>query len=167
MKKLTEKEKDIIELVKETLIRFKGQLVPTADFLDMRYGKLSRLIDAAPVLRMTLIELDKNKPKEGEDQLAQDISRNQITNSINARIHSYRMDALNVIHEISTMELTPATADVKLKASVELCKIIPDSGGQTSSSLLDELALAYAQAAPRLRGTKALVFEEAKQITVV
>jgi hypothetical protein len=146
-----------VDRIKDALVTAQGDLFLTACYLDVRPGELDSYIRASDEIQGFVAAIDTVKKNADYDRLSKD----QFEDQLDRLTKAYRIDALEVIHELATMPFdSAAMADVKLKAAVQLKGSnleTKDDGGH--SLVLAELNQLYQQSAPRIRSIRAVQVE--------
>jgi hypothetical protein len=144
------------DAVRDVLIANKGDLIISATRLGCRPSMLVSWIRAVPSLTAVWNEMEKVKADPDFDSASQSV----FDAEIRRRTAAYKLDGIEVIHQIATTEHgeSAAMADVRLKAAVQL----RDAGGditQGGSNVLIELNELYRKSAPRIRSMRAVQIE--------
>lgn len=133
----------------------KGDLIMTAEDLGMVPSKLVRYIRAVPKLAATYAAIDE--AMKGDDLDAK--SAAAISRAIQERTAAYRLDGLEVVHELAMApHRNAAEAEVRLKAAIEL-RGKADSGAVAGNAVLAELNDLYQKSAPRIKTLRAVQIE--------
>jgi len=143
--------------IKDALTTTRGDLFLTACYLDVRPGELDSFIRTSDEIQGFVAAIDSVKKNADYDRL----SRDQFEYQIDLLTKAYRIDAIEVIHELATMDFdSAAMAEVKLKAAVQLKGAVVEKVGDGEHSLvLQELNLLYQQSAPRIKSIRAVQVE--------
>lgn len=130
---------------------------------------------AAQQLEMTPLQLDKQIRKSEElqafvtniitikvDDAYEQMSEQQFAKKLEQMQRAYKIQAVETIHELATMDhgASAAMAEVKLKAAIQ----IRDSGGSSvshneNSAVFEELNKLYHQSAPRIKSIRVAQIE--------
>lgn len=144
------------DTVKEVLMRHKGDLIKSAGTLCVRPSTLVAWVRSVPSLAALWGEMEAVKA----DPAFEAASQQQFADEIRARISAYRLDGLEVLHELATTDHDgmAAMAEVRLKAAIQL-RGVEDVITSSSSNLMAELNALYLERAPRIRSMRAVQIE--------
>ena len=143
------------QMVCDLLQGNRGDLIMTAEDLGMPPSKLVRYIKALPRLAATYAAIETVKAEDGVEAKSQAA----FTKAIQERTSAYRLDGLEVIHDLAMMPHKNANeAEVRLKAAIEL-RGKNDAGSIAGSAVMEELNALYHQSAPRIKSLRAVQIE--------
>jgi len=131
------------------LVTSRGDLFLTASYLDVSPRELDSFLRTNEHLQAFAATIEVVKSNAEYDKM----SAQQFEDRIDLLNRTYRIDAVNAIHELATMSYdSAAMAEVKLKAAIAL-RGKGDDGpkGGNQSELLTELNQLYHQSAQRIR----------------
>mgnify|MGYP001590390495 CR=1 FL=1 len=141
--------------IKMALTEAKGDIFLAACALDCSAGELDNYIRRSNVLQGFAATVEQVKRDPAYDKM----SAEQFENQINTLSRSYKLDGLNVIHELAMMAAPDAaTAKVKLDAAKSLRGGDGNTshGGENEATLV-ELNQLYMANAPRIREIRTTV----------
>lgn len=144
------------DLVCDVLMTCKGDLIQSAGRLAIRPSTLVRWIKSVPSVAGLWAAMEKVKTDPSFDQASQ----KQFEDEIRSRVAAYRLDGLEVIHELATQDhgTNAMLADVRLKAAIQLrgtAEVSPSGAGD----VLSELNALYHLHAPRIKSMRAVQIE--------
>lgn len=157
------------------LMTARGDLFLAASYLGCTGRELDSYIRASDELQGYVAAITTVK----QDSDYKRMSVAQFEEQLENLTRGYRLEGLDVIHEIATMPLTTpptqdafgnitpagtisaAMVDVKLKAAIQLRGAAgsADAGSAEHNLILQELNQAYQQAAPRIKSIRAVQIE--------
>ena len=145
-----ELNEDIVRLV---LLRNKGDLIRSAGELTIRPSTLVRWIRSVPSVANLWQEMELVKADPAFDNA----TAQQFEAEIKARATVYRLDGLEVLHELATTghDGVSSMAEVRLKAAIEL-RSSTEFGSTGGGNVLAELNELYRVNAPRIRSMRAV-----------
>jgi hypothetical protein len=145
------------QTVKDALSTSRGDLFLAACYLDVRPGELDGYIRASESIQGFVAAIDSVKRDNAYDKLSKD----QFEDQLDLLTKSYRIDALEIIHDLATMDFdSAAMAEVKLKAAVQLKGSTVEKADVGEHALvLAELNQLYQQSAPRIKSIRAVQVE--------
>jgi hypothetical protein len=145
------------QTIRDALTNAKGDLFIASSYLGVTGRELDSYIRASETLQafvaaINTVKLDPAYKRMSGEQFADELER---------LTRGFRLEALDVIHELATMSYeTAAMAEVKLKAAIQLRGAHTDQttdNGQ--NAVLMELNQIYQQAAPRIKSVRAVQIE--------
>ena len=143
------------ETVQHVLTKTRGDLIQSSRMLQCRASTLVDWIKSVPSVGALWSEIEKYKADPAFDNATQA----QFEAEIRARSAIYRLDGLEVLHELAMAPHTNASeADVRLKAAIQL-RGLPDAGTGGGDGILAELNTLYHSAAPRIKSMRAVQIE--------
>ena len=150
---LSDLTEDTVALV---LTRNRGDLVSSSQTLNVRPSKLIEWIRSVPSVAVLWQTMDKVKRDPEFDNLSQA----QFNAEIAARTAAYRLDGLEVIHELAVTdhEGVSGMADVRLKAAMAL-RGASDLATTNGDGVLAELNTLYYSNARRIKSMRAVQIE--------
>ena len=138
--------------IRDCLVLAKGDLFVAASYLGCTARELDGYIRASEELQGYVAAIGTVKADPNYDRMSTD----QFVSQLDQLTRAFRVEAINVIHELATMPFdSAAMAEVKLKAAVQLRGTgadAPQAGGQ--QAVLQELNDLYHQAAPRIKSIR-------------
>jgi hypothetical protein len=139
----------------EALMTARGDLFVAAAYLGAKPRELDSYIRASEQLQGFMAAIGHVKANPEYNRL----SVEQFADELERLTRSYRLEALNIIHELATMNYdSAAMADVKLKAAIQLRGAAPEAvTTNTQGNILGELNRIYQEAAPRIKSIRAAV----------
>lgn len=134
--------------IKDALSSTRGDIFQTACLHGCTFREIDSFIRKSPELARHVACIEKAKSEEGYDAM----SDKQFADTIAYLSRQYHLEGLNIIHEIATMAATNAAElEVKLRAATQLRGNDSHRGsGSGLEGILEELAVDYAAAAPRI-----------------
>ena len=143
--------------ISEALLSARGDLFVAASILGVTGRELDGYIRASEELQgfaaaICTVKASGDYKRLSDEQFADELER---------LTKGYRIEALDVIHEMATMTYdSAAMAEVKLKAAIAL-RGAPEvkAGSQDNGAVLAELNAIYQQAAPRIKTVRAVQIE--------
>jgi hypothetical protein len=141
------------QLIRDSLTTAKGDLFIAASYLGVTGRELDGYIRASDELQGYVAAIATVKRDPDYDRMSAD----QFSGELERLTKGYRIEALDVIHELATMSYgeSAALADVKLKAAIQLRGAHADAGPTGDQhAVLQELNLLYQQAAPRIKSVR-------------
>ena len=156
MKNANRKELPSEETVREVLLKHKGDLMKSSSDLACRPSTLVRWIKSVPSVAALWETMETVKA----DPAFEKASQSQFADEIRSRAMAYRLDGLEVIHELATTDHdgNASMAEVRLKAAIQL-QGVGEIGSSSTSSVLAELNALYHEHAPRIRSMRAVQIE--------
>ena len=144
------------EIVRSVLLKNKGDLIRSAQTLTIRPSTLVRWIRSVPSVAAIWNEMEVVKADPAFDSA----TAAQFEAEIKARATVYRLDGLEVLHELATTDHdgVSSMAEVRLKAAIEL-RNASEIGVMTGGNVLAELNELYRANAPRIRSIRAVEIE--------
>jgi hypothetical protein len=146
----------------EALLTAKGDLFIASSYLGVKPRELDSYIRASEDLQAFVAAIGYVKSTTEYSKL----SAEQFADQMEIQTRSYRLEALDVIHEIATMEdngpepLSAAMMEVKLKAAIQLRGSAPEAPvGNQQSQILTELNQLYQQASTRIKSIRVAQIE--------
>jgi hypothetical protein len=141
------------ETVRLVLLRNKGDLIRSSGELNVRPSTLVNWIRSVPSVSNLWNEMEGVKT----DPKFEAASQAQFEAEIKARLQGYRLDGIEVLHELATTDHdgVSSMAEVRLKAAVELSNIAAPTSSPVGG-LLQELNLLYKEHAPRIKSLRAI-----------
>lgn len=146
------------DTIANALSTARGDLFVAACYLGVTARELDGYIRADEALQFHVAAIAKVKADPEYDK----ISNEQFSKKLEHLTRAYRIEALDILHEMATMPMpeSAAMADVKLKAAVQLRGVQKEEHrGEDHSQVLVELNQLYAQAAPRIRSIRVAQIE--------
>lgn len=146
----------------DALMTAKGDLFVAAAYLKVKPRELDSYIRASEDLQAFVAAIGCVKASAEYSKL----STEQFADQMEIKTRSYRLEALDVIHEIATLEdngpepLSAAMMEVKLKAAIQLRGSAPEApvnNGQ--SQIMTELNQLYQQASTRIKSIRVAQIE--------
>jgi hypothetical protein len=135
----------------------RGDLFVAASYLHVRPRELDGYLRASESLQAFVSAMGRVKATPEYDRLSQE----QFAEELDRLTRSYRLEALDVIYDIATLEdngpepMSAAMMEVKLKAAIQLRGSVLESPATSQQSqIFNELNQAYQQAAPRIRSMR-------------
>ena len=142
--------------ISEALLSARGDLFVASSILGVTGRELDSYIRSSDELQtfcaaVGSVKASGDYKKFSDEQFADELER---------LTKGYRIEALDVIHEIATepmIEMSAAEKEVKLKAAIAL-RGAPEAKGasQDNASILAELNAIYQSAAPKIRTIRAV-----------
>lgn len=141
--------------VVEALMTARGDLFVAAAYLNIRPRDLDSYIRSSEQLQGFMAAIGHVKTSAEYNRM----SNEQFADELERLTRSYRLDALNVIHQLATMTYdSAALADVKLKAAIQLRGAAPETVSTASqTNILGELNRIYNETAPRIKSIRAAI----------
>lgn len=141
------------QLLSQTLVENRGDLMLTAGKLGMRPSKLVDAIKSVPSVAATWQAMERIKA----DPEFHRITQEQFQQAIAERSALYRLDGLEVIHELAMTdhEGVSGLAEVRLKAAIAL-RGTQDTQQGSDQVILQELNSLYHQSARRIKSLRAV-----------
>lgn len=145
------------QTIRDALTSAKGDLFLASSYLGVTGRELDSYIRASEELQGFVAAIATVK----QDPAYRKMSSEQFTDELERLTRGFRLEALDVIHEMATMPFdTAAMAEVKLKAAVQLRGSVADAPKDTmQSTVLAELNQLYQQSAPRIKSVRAVQIE--------
>lgn len=140
------------DTIRKALTSARGDLFVAACYLACTGRELDSYIRSSETLQGFSAAIGKVKKDADYDKM----SAEQFSERLETLTRSYKVEALDVIHELATMPFdSAALAEVKLKAAVQL-RGAHTEAPQTSTQqvVLQELNALYQQAAPRIKSIR-------------
>jgi hypothetical protein len=129
----------------------KGDLFIAASLAGCTPIQLRRAIKASDTLQGLYLAIERVKANPDYDKLANE----DFEDLLNALSREYRLDGLEAIHEIATIQASNAAEmEVKLKAAIQLRGTNGATASGDSASILAELNHLYAVNAPRIKSIR-------------
>lgn len=146
--------------VKMVLLRNKGDLILSAGEMCIRPSTLVNWIRSVPSVKNLWDEMEALKA----DTKFEAATAEQFAKEIANRAAIYRLDGLEVLHELATEDHdgVSAMAEIRLKAAIALrgaTDYVPTSG----NNVLAELNTLYHANAPRIKSMRAVQIEFADE----
>jgi hypothetical protein len=140
------------ETVRTVLLTHKGDIIKSAGDLGVRPSTLVNWVKSVPSVAALWGEMEAVKA----DPAFEAASQQQFADEIRSRAAAYKLDGLEVIHELAVRddEGVAAMAEVRLKAAIELRGAGEIATGGMSN-VLAELNTLYQQHAPRIKSMRA------------
>jgi hypothetical protein len=147
--------------IKNALTKGRGDLFLSSSYLGVTIRELDRYIRSDIELMAFAGSIEQIKTDDKYDKL----SNEQFKKELERKCRDYKIEALDIIYDIATMQpedglpLTAAQQDVRLKAAVQLrgtSEVTGDSGQQL---ILQELNKEYLETAPRIKSIRAVQIE--------
>ena len=141
------------DTIQNALTQAKGDIFIAACYLGCTASELDSYIRASEELQcfvgaIATVKLDPNYNRMADDQFGEQLDN---------LTRSYKIEALNIIHDMATMKFdSAAMAEVKLKAAIQLRGadvVAANTGGQLA--VLNELNQLYQQNSPRIKSIRA------------
>ena len=144
------------DTIREVLLKHKGDLMKSSGDLACRPSTLVRWIKSVPSVAALWETMEAVKA----DPAFEKASQSQFADEIRSRAIAYRLDGLEVIHELATTDHgdNASMAEVRLKAAIQL-QGVGDVGTSSTNSVLAELNALYHEHAPRIRSMRAVQIE--------
>ena len=145
------------QTIRDALTSAKGDLFLASSYLGVTGRELDSYIRASEELQAFVAAIATVK----QDPAYKKMSSEQFADELDRLTRGFRLEALDVIHELATMPFdTAAMAEVKLKAAVQLRGAVADTPkGGDQSAVLMELNQIYQQTAPRIKSVRAVQIE--------
>jgi hypothetical protein len=143
--------------ISEALLSSRGDLFVAASILGVTGRELDSYIRASDELQNFAAAIGSVKASGDYKRFSDE----QFADELERLTKGYRLEALDVIHELATMTYdSAAMAEVKLKAAVAL-RGAPEAkvGTQDNGAVLAELNAIYQESAPRIRTVRAIQIE--------
>lgn len=145
------------QTIRDALVQARGDLFVGACYLSVTARELDSYIRSSEDLQAFVGAIETVKRDAGYDKLSAD----QFADRLEVLTRSYRIEALDIIHDMARMSFdSAAMAEVKLKAAVQL------RGAQTEKvasgdqmAVLSELNELYQLNAPRIKSIRAVQIE--------
>ncbi len=138
------------ETVKQSLVRNKGDIFLCACEFEMSVREFDRYIRRSTELQSFAASIDKIKNDPAYDAM----SSSQFEEEVSRLAKSYKLDALNQIYELASMDIqdNASLAMVKLKAAQTLYGNNDHQGKNNEvAAVLTDLNRLYLQNAPRIK----------------
>ena len=145
------------EAISQALLSARGDLFVAASIMGVTGRELDSYIRASDELQAFAAAIGSVKASADYKRLSDE----QFADELERLNKGYRIEALDVIHEMATMTYdSAAMAEVKLKAAIAL-RGAPEAkvGTQDNGAVLAELNAIYQEAAPRIRTVRAVQIE--------
>ena len=135
------------EVVCRALTKHRGDLILASESIGKRPSQLVRYIKSVPSVEATYLAIEQVKASGEFNAKAQAAFEQEVR----SRAVAYKLDGLEVIHEIAvTPHTSAAEGDVRLRAAIQL-RGIADAAPAGTSDVLAELNSIYHQMAPRIK----------------
>lgn len=144
--------------IRDALTRAKGDLFIASSYLGVTGRELDSYIRASEDLQGFVAAIATVK----QDPAYNKMSSEQFSDELERLTRGFKLEALEVIHELATMPFgeSAAMAEVKLKAAVQLRGSAADAPKDaTHSTIMAELNQLYQQSAPRIKSVRAVQIE--------
>ena len=150
------------ETVKLVLLRNKGDLIRSSSEMNVRPSTLVAWIRSVPSVSTLFSEMEALKA----DSSFEAATQQQFETEIRARLQTYRLDGVEVLHELATRddEGVSAMAEVRLKAAIQLAGASQPQNSM-AGNVLSELNELYRLNAPRIKSMRAIQIEFDDPIT--
>ena len=154
--------------VKESLLKARGDIFIASSYLSITPRELDRYIRTSDELQLFTGSIESVKQNAEYDKLSNEQFKRQLDN----KTKSFKLDALDVIYDIATMDqgsigeipMTAAMYEVKLKAAIKLRGNDDEkSVNNDHLNILTELNNQYLQTAPRIKSIRAIQVEFEKE----
>jgi hypothetical protein len=148
--------------IRNALTTSRGDIFVASGMLAVAPRELDRYIRASEELQGFTAAIATVKKNVDYDRMSIEQFREELDNLT----RSYRLEALNVIHELATMPFndSAAMAEVKLKAAVQLRGAHSDAPiNSDQQQVLSDLNQLYQQSAPRIKSIRAAIEVEYHQ----
>ena len=154
--------------VKEALTKARGDIFVASSYLAVSPRELDRYIRTSDELQVFTGTIDSVKNNVDYDKL----SNEQFKKQLDQKTRSYKLDALDVIYQIATINqddmgevpMNAAMFDVKLKAAIKLRGNDDEKAvNNDHSNILMELNSQYLQTAPRIKSIRAIQVDFEKE----
>ena len=145
------------EAISEALLGARGDLFVAASILGVTGRELDGYIRSSEELQTFSAAIGSMKASADYKRLSDE----QFADELERLTKGYRIEALDVIHEMATMTYdSAAMAEVKLKAAIAL-RGAPEvkAGTQDNGAVLAELNAIYQSSAPRIKTVRAVQIE--------
>ena len=145
------------EAISQALMDARGDLFVAASIIGVTGRELDAYIRSSEELQVFAHAIGQVKSNGDYKRLSDE----QFSDELERLTKGYRLEALDVIHDMATMSFdSAAMAEVKLKAAIAL-RGAPEvkQGSNDTSAVLAELNDLYAQSAPRIRTVRAVQIE--------
>lgn len=141
-----------VATIQTALTTTKGDLFLTAAYLGVTARELDGYIRRSDEIKAFIAAIAVVKK---DDQYAR-MSADQFGEELENITRAYRLEAVNVIHELATMPFdNAAMAEVKLKAAIQLRGAdTVVSGNNDHAQVLSELNNLYRESAPRIKSIR-------------
>ncbi len=147
------------QTIRDALTFARGDLFLAASYLAVTTRELDSYLRSSEELQGFVAAIATVKKDPSYDRM----SVEQFEDQLDHLTRAYRIEALDIIHDMATMGFdTAAMADVKLKAAIQLRGMAaekPKTNDQ--NAVLMELNQAYQQAAPRIKSIRIAQIEYA------
>lgn len=146
------------EDIKVVLTACRGDLFHAAESLGCKALQLDQFIRKSDELQRFMGDIIQVRASDDYDKL----SSEQFSAELENKSRAYRVEALDIIHELADMPYgdSAAMAEVKLKAAIQLRGKDADAPvSNEHASVLAELNQLYQQTAPRIKSVRALQIE--------
>ena len=144
--------------VSAALLSARGDLFIAASYLGCSGREIDSYIRSSEELQQFCTAIGTVKASPEYDRL----SNEQFADELERLTRSYKLDAVEVIHDIAMLNAgdSAAMTEVKLKAAIAL-RGVPEPKKTTSdhTALLAELDAQYREQAPRIRTVRAVQIE--------
>ena len=134
------------------LLECKGDLFLSSSYLGVTARELDGYIRASEELQAFVAAIKKVKSNADYDSM----SAEQFSNELDRLTSQYKVEALDIIHDLATMEAkSAADREVKLKAAIQLHGVAPErKADSTQLATLNELNDLYYQSAQRIKSVR-------------
>jgi hypothetical protein len=134
------------------LLECKGDLFLSSSYLGVTARELDGYIRASEELQAFVAAIKKVKSNADYDSM----SAEQFSNELDRLTSQYKVEALDIIHELATMQAkSAADREVKLKAAIQLHGVAPErKADSTQLATLNELNDLYYQSAQRIKSVR-------------
>jgi hypothetical protein len=141
------------QIVKDVLVEMRGDLIRASEKMCVRPSKLVQWIKSVPSVSALWMEMEKVKSAPEFDR----VSQAQFEEEIKVRTSAYKLEGLEVIHELATTDHkeVASMAEVRLKAAIQL-RGAGENVSIGGDTVLHELNALYHRAAPRIRSMRAV-----------
>lgn len=145
------------DLITEKLLIARGDIFVAASLLSLRPSQLDNCIRASESLQSIVCNIEMTKASPEYEKLSND----QFYAHIDKLNRQYKLEAMNVIYDIATIQgtanepLSAAMMDVKLKAAIAL-RGAPDNSSNNieQSQMMQELNNIYRASATRIKSIR-------------
>lgn len=138
-------------LLRQYLIEARGDIFIAASLAGLTPNQLRRAIRASETLQADFLAMERIKVNPEYDRLSSEAFEAHLAELT----RDYRLDGLEAIHEIATMQADSAALyEVKLKAAIQLRGAVGVGQQGESSVILSELNDLYRQNAPRIKSIR-------------
>ena len=141
-----------MDSITDALLKARGDLFLSSSYLGVTARELDGYIRASEELQAFVASIEKVKANADYDAM----SSEQFSNELDRLTRQFKVEALDIIYELATMEAkSAADREIKLKAAIQLQGAAPERKVDTTQlATLNELNELYHQSAQRIKSVR-------------